>query len=419
MSSSFNIVRDLPSAATYGWLVVLVLLVLTAPAHATFSIVAVDTVTGALGSAGASCIGNSDIISGIAPGFGVVHTQAWWNPANKRHADSLIKLGLTPDSIISWLANNDAENDGFDADYRQYGVVTLAGPGASAGYTGIYTDFWRGHLTGPTYAIQGNILLDSSVVYDMETAYLTTPGPLEDRLMAALEAAKRPGADSRCLIDGKSAISAFIKVSHPDDGDTPYLDEVVSTTTGSTDPIDVLHDQYNAWKAAQVADADLSSIAVDPAALPATGFDEAVVTVIPLNAGGVPPTHGAIVTLSNSGGGTLSAVTDNGDNTYTATLTSPATIGSDTVHASVEAGGQIVEVTQVAAMLYFLCGDANFDGSVTSADIIYMVSHIFKGGFRPEPVPEVGDVNRDGNLTSADIIYLVNYVFKSGPAPCP
>jgi plastocyanin len=63
-------------------------------------------------------------------------------------------------------------------------------------------------------------------------------------------------------------------------------------------------------------------------------------------------------------------------------------------------------------------GDVNSDGSITSADIIYMVNHVFKGGPAPEPVPESGDVNCDTNLTSADIIYLVNFVFKGGPAPC-
>jgi len=63
-------------------------------------------------------------------------------------------------------------------------------------------------------------------------------------------------------------------------------------------------------------------------------------------------------------------------------------------------------------------GDVNANGSITSADIIYLVNHVFKGGPAPLPVPESGDVNCSGTLTSADIIYLVNHVFKGGPAPC-
>jgi len=65
-----------------------------------------------------------------------------------------------------------------------------------------------------------------------------------------------------------------------------------------------------------------------------------------------------------------------------------------------------------------LPGDANADGVLTSADIIFMVNHVFKAQAPPQPVPEVGDVDCTGQLTSADIIRLVNYVFKSGVPPC-
>jgi hypothetical protein len=63
-------------------------------------------------------------------------------------------------------------------------------------------------------------------------------------------------------------------------------------------------------------------------------------------------------------------------------------------------------------------GDVNNNGAITSADIIYLVNYVFKGGFAPVPCPAVGDVNCDGAITSADIIFLVNFVFKSGLPPC-
>jgi hypothetical protein len=62
------------------------------------------------------------------------------------------------------------------------------------------------------------------------------------------------------------------------------------------------------------------------------------------------------------------------------------------------------------------CGDVNGNGGITSADIIYLVNYVFKGGSAPTP-SWTGDANGDGQVTSADIIYLVNYVFKGGPAP--
>ena len=46
---------------------------------ATFSIVAVDTTTGEVGSAGGSCISGSIIISDIHPGVGAIHTQAYYS----------------------------------------------------------------------------------------------------------------------------------------------------------------------------------------------------------------------------------------------------------------------------------------------------------------------------------------------------
>jgi uncharacterized Ntn-hydrolase superfamily protein len=387
-------------------------------ARATFSIVAVDTVTGAVGSAGASCISGAQIIEGAAEAIGAINTQAWWNGQNQARADSLLRAGDTPDSIISFMIQNDVQNDGFDAEDRQYGVVTLAGPGASASHTGLNNSYWAGHRTGPGYAIQGNILLDSTIVLSMETAYLSTPGPLEDRLMAALQAAKVVGADSRCFGLGKSAISAYIKVLHPGDGGNFYLWKFVSNTSGSVDPIDLLQDQYDIWKEAQRADVDLSTLATEPDALPNTGADSATITVTPLNSDGVPPTQGASVGMTNSGSGTLLPVIDRGDGTFAAQLVSGPALEVDSVRAFVDAGGEVRELAAVATVTYFACGDANEDGAVTSADIIYLVNHVFKGGPAPLPVPRAGDVDRSGALTSADIIYLVNFVFKSGSPPC-
>jgi parallel beta-helix repeat protein len=64
----------------------------------------------------------------------------------------------------------------------------------------------------------------------------------------------------------------------------------------------------------------------------------------------------------------------------------------------------------------YQCGDVNNNGAITSADIIYLVNYVFKGGPAPNPL-WTADVNNNGAITSADIIYLVNYVFKGGPAP--
>jgi hypothetical protein len=64
----------------------------------------------------------------------------------------------------------------------------------------------------------------------------------------------------------------------------------------------------------------------------------------------------------------------------------------------------------------FIRGDANGDGVINSADVVYLINYLFKGGPAPEPL-EAGDVNCDGIINSADVVYLINYLFKGGPPP--
>jgi hypothetical protein len=64
-----------------------------------------------------------------------------------------------------------------------------------------------------------------------------------------------------------------------------------------------------------------------------------------------------------------------------------------------------------------LRGDANGDGSIIVADVVFLIAYLFKGG--PAPVHfGAGDANCDGQITIADVVYLINYLFKSGPQPC-
>ena len=229
----------------------LIFLFLITSLHATFSIIATDENNNHIASAGGSCIGGSIIISDIHPGVGAIHTQSYWNNNNQNYASDLMEQGYSPYEIIAFLEINDAQNN---PSIRQYGVVDIIDGGRSASYTGENCSNWKGHINGITYAIQGNILLDESVLNNMEEAFLTQNGPLNIKVMAALNAAKIPGADSRCLDEGISTLSAFIRVAKPEDDNEYYMDLNVNNVTNYfnqtgiwIDPVDSLQTLFNQW----------------------------------------------------------------------------------------------------------------------------------------------------------------------------
>ena len=314
----------------------------------TFSIVAVDTVTGEIGSAGASCVGpiggvGAFILSDVIEGIGAIHTQAYWNATNQQNAHNRMLEGLSPQQIIDWLIANDVQNN---PSIRQYGIVDLARNGESAAYTGINCDDYKNHATGPGYAVQGNILLGQIIIDTMQTTFLNTTRPLADRLMATLQAAKIIGADTRCAARGTSSQSGFVKVVRIGDGNTPYLQIVVPDTPIGKDPIDSLQTLFDDWKEALIIAVDpfLSEIEVNPDTLPADGTSQAIITIIPKNNSDTLLASGLQVILSNAGAGSLSSVTDLGDGTYQATITAPIAIGADTISAVVISGTDTVSI---------------------------------------------------------------------------
>ena len=222
----------------------------------TFSIVAVDIENGIVGSAGASCIGGSIIISDIHPGVGAIHTQSYWSGYNQIMASNMMDLGLTPDEIIDYIVENDVSNNPA---IRQYGIVDMYDGGRSAAYTGSNCMDYKDHILGPNYAIQGNILLDENVLLSMEQNFNQTIGTLSDKLMAALQGANIPGADSRCLDNNTSSLSAFIRVAKPldEEGDY-YLDLNINNTSNGVEPIDLLQELYNQWQEEQDPIGDIS-----------------------------------------------------------------------------------------------------------------------------------------------------------------
>ena len=225
----------------------------------TFSIVAVDSITGEVGSAGASCIDNTGcggcggvvIISDMVPGRGAVNAQATVCIPNNNLNNSMnwMGQGKSPAEILNLLLTLDACMFG-DTSTRQYGIVDLDSVGRprSQGFTGKGAMDYKNHIVGPNYSIQGNILLGQQILDSMEVGFLNTKGSLAHKLMAALQGANVPGADTRCLAEGVSSQSGFIRVARPEDTlGTFCIDLIVPETPFGAEPIDsvqTLFDEY-------------------------------------------------------------------------------------------------------------------------------------------------------------------------------
>lgn len=263
----------------------LCLLAQTLRAQDTFSIVAVDTLTGEVGSAGASCLDNNQfpgsggarIISDVLPGVGVIHTQSYWNTVNQQNARLKMQQGLSPAEILTWLYNNDAEGL-LGRNRRQYGIVRLYNldtilNARSAAFTGATCLDEKAHRTGPGYAIQGNILISTAVLDSMEQRYLHSSGPLAERLVAALQGANIPGADSRCLNNGTSSLSAFIRVAKTTDSPNAlYLDLNVPSLPAGMEPIDSLQRLYDQWKLSDTRAPQTTAALAEVFPNPAAGY---------------------------------------------------------------------------------------------------------------------------------------------------
>ena len=218
----------------------------------TFSIVALDSITGEVGSAGASCVdmfmtgfSTNDFLGQLIPNIGAINTQAWYNSTNQTNATNRMNLGDTPSQIIDWLILNDVQST---PELRQYGIVAMVnGSPQAAAYTGISTDSYKNHIIGDNYAIQGNILLGQEVLDSIESRFLNTSGDLTCKLMAALQGANMVGADTRCSSNGTSSLFAFVKVSQPSDifGSPSFNISVRTHSNSGIEPIDSLQNLFD------------------------------------------------------------------------------------------------------------------------------------------------------------------------------
>jgi uncharacterized Ntn-hydrolase superfamily protein len=160
------------------------------PVH-TFSIVAVDSVTGEIGIAVQShwfSVGSTVVWA--EPGVGAVATQSFIEPAYGPRALALMRTGVPAPLVLRGLVAADP-----DSAVRQLGMIDAQGRVAS--YTGGHDVPEAGSHVGRWYAAQANLMARNTVWDAMARAFETTRGDLAERLLAALDAAQREGGDIR------------------------------------------------------------------------------------------------------------------------------------------------------------------------------------------------------------------------------
>jgi uncharacterized Ntn-hydrolase superfamily protein len=157
----------------------------------TYSIVARDPASGALGVAVQShwfCVGG--VVTWAEPGAGAVATQSLAERSYGPNGLSLMRKGASaPDALVRLL--------GHDAEAAVRQVAFVDASGRAAVHTGELCIPEASHVAGEGYACQANIMARRGVPEAMAAAYESAGGALDERLLAALDAAEAAGGDLR------------------------------------------------------------------------------------------------------------------------------------------------------------------------------------------------------------------------------
>lgn len=160
----------------------------------TFSILAQDFGSGALGGAAATgslCVGGwvlrGDSRAGLTASQGAAPSTLWGEDALEA-----MRAGLPAAGAVDRVTAADPGRD-----WRQ--LAALDRHGGSACHTGSRNTDWRGGSAEPGLVVAGNLLTGPQVLEALRDGFRTAGGTLADRLLAALSAAEAAGGDSRGL----------------------------------------------------------------------------------------------------------------------------------------------------------------------------------------------------------------------------
>ena len=171
----------------------------------TYSIVALDEITGELGVAVQShWFSVGFLVPWAKAGVGAVATQSFVKVDYGPDGLQLMESGITAVDALKTLTSKD-EGEAV----RQVGMIDIKGNVAA--HTGSRCIKYAGHIVGKNYSVQANMMANGTVPKAMAVAFEKTKGDLADRMMAALEAAEAEGGDIR----GKQSAAMVIVSGEP------------------------------------------------------------------------------------------------------------------------------------------------------------------------------------------------------------
>ena len=157
----------------------------------TYSIVAIDESTGEMGvgvETHRPAVGS--IVPWVLGGVGAVATQAMANARYGPQGLAMMQNGLRAEEALAAVLAGDA-----DRERRQVAMVDSYGEVAA--FTGSQALKDNGDVQGKGYSCQANMMLKTGVPEAMAAAFEAATGPLEWRIIAALDAAQAAGGDVR------------------------------------------------------------------------------------------------------------------------------------------------------------------------------------------------------------------------------
>jgi uncharacterized Ntn-hydrolase superfamily protein len=180
------------------------------PRRGTYSIVARDAATGALGVAVQShWFSVGSVVPAASAGVGAIATQSFPDVQHKPRALALLREGRSAGDVLAALLEQDSA-----AAHRQLAVVDPAG--RVAAHTGGSCIRDAGHVVGDGYVAQANMMQGPEVWPAMAAAYeATIDRGLTAALLAALDAAELAGGDLR----GRQSAAVLIVPAEGTDAD--------------------------------------------------------------------------------------------------------------------------------------------------------------------------------------------------------